>query len=215
MDFYIIDLWICFPWDFCASSWDHEIVLKTVRLERSALGWGEGCPMLWQIYAWRCIGMKILYESTRIKNKKYNENLNNAMHKYGWVLDKYGGGGGGGMYVPSLNFKFGHFLFWGVFWGVHVPLPGWYLPMFQLISCTLMLLFRGHVAKKCVIIACTRPNRLLTQLPACRRLLFPLCHKGNRRRLHASNWLRGYEGERNNCCSKIQLVGWKYQGKTT
>ena len=39
--------------------------------------------------------MKILYESTRIKNKKYNENLNNAMHKYGWVLDKYGGGGGG------------------------------------------------------------------------------------------------------------------------
>ena len=40
--------------------------------------------------------MKILYESTRIKNKKYNENLNNAMHKYGWVLDKYGGGGGGG-----------------------------------------------------------------------------------------------------------------------
>ena len=76
--------------------------------------------------------MKFLYESTRIKNKKYNENLNNAMHKYGWVLDKYGGGGGGGgMYVPSLNFKFGHFLFWGVFWGVHVPLPGWYLPMFQ------------------------------------------------------------------------------------
>ena len=71
--------------------------------------------------------MKILYESTRIENKKYNENLNNAMHKYGWVLDKYGGDGCG-MYVPSLNFKFGHFLFWGV---VHVPLPGWYLPMFQ------------------------------------------------------------------------------------
>ena len=37
--------------------------------------------------------MKILYESTRIENKKYNEKLNNAMHKYGWVLDKYGGGG--------------------------------------------------------------------------------------------------------------------------
>ena len=39
--------------------------------------------------------MKILYESTRIENKKYNEKLNNAMHKYGWVLDKYGGGGVG------------------------------------------------------------------------------------------------------------------------
>ena len=37
--------------------------------------------------------MKILYESTRIKNKKYNEKLNNAMYKFGWVLDKYGGGG--------------------------------------------------------------------------------------------------------------------------
>ena len=30
-------------------------------------------------------------------------------------------------------------------------------------------------------------------------------------------WLRGHEGERNNnyCFSKIQLVGQKYQGKTT
>ena len=25
---------------------NREIVLKTVRLERSALGWGEGCPIL-------------------------------------------------------------------------------------------------------------------------------------------------------------------------
>ena len=49
--------------------------------------------------------MKILYESTRIKNKKYNEKLNKPMHKFGGVFDKYGGwGGGGGMYVPSLNF---------------------------------------------------------------------------------------------------------------
>ena len=29
------------------------------------------------------------------------------------------------------------------------------------------------------------------------------------------NWLRGHEGERNNCFSKIQLVGQKYRDKTT
>ena len=28
-------------------------------------------------------------------------------------------------------------------------------------------------------------------------------------------WLRAYEGERNNCFSKIQLVGQKYQDRTT
>ena len=28
-------------------------------------------------------------------------------------------------------------------------------------------------------------------------------------------WLRGHESERNNCFSKIQLVGKKYQDKTT
>ena len=28
-------------------------------------------------------------------------------------------------------------------------------------------------------------------------------------------WLRGHEGERNNCFSKIQLVGRKYWDKTT
>ena len=28
-------------------------------------------------------------------------------------------------------------------------------------------------------------------------------------------WLRGHEGERNNCSSKIQLVGQKYRDKTT
>ena len=39
---YSIGFWICLPWDFCASSWDREIVLKTVRLERSALGLGGG-----------------------------------------------------------------------------------------------------------------------------------------------------------------------------
>ena len=28
-------------------------------------------------------------------------------------------------------------------------------------------------------------------------------------------WLRGHEGERNNCHSKIQLFGQKYRDKTT
>ena len=28
-------------------------------------------------------------------------------------------------------------------------------------------------------------------------------------------WLRGYEGERNNCFSKIQQIGQKYRDKTT
>ena len=38
--------------------------------------------------------------------------LNKAMHKFVGVLDKYGWvGGGEGMYVPSLNFKYGHFPF--------------------------------------------------------------------------------------------------------
>ena len=28
-------------------------------------------------------------------------------------------------------------------------------------------------------------------------------------------WLRGHEGEKNNCFSKIQIVGQKYRDKTT
>ena len=56
--------------------------------------------------------MKILYKSIRIKNRKYNEKLNKAMYKFVGVLDKYGVGGCvGDMYVPSLNFKYGHFPF--------------------------------------------------------------------------------------------------------
>ena len=30
-----------------------------------------------------------------------------------------------------------------------------------------------------------------------------------------SYWLKGHEGERNNCFSKVQLVGQKYSDKTT
>ena len=68
---YSIGLWICLPWDFCASSWDYEIVLKTMRLERSALGWREACPMLWQIYG--IYGMALYcYENSlrKYKNKE-------------------------------------------------------------------------------------------------------------------------------------------------
>ena len=147
---YSIGLWICLPWDFCASSWDHEIVLKTVRLERSALWWGEGCPMLWQIYAWHCIVMKIMYQSTRIKNKKYNEKLNKAMHKFFGVLDKYGWGKGD-MYVPTLNFQILSFPILR-----SRPCSSARLVFTHVaISSSLMLLFQGHVAKKCVIIGCT------------------------------------------------------------
>ena len=55
--------------------------------------------MLRQIYAWHCIVMKILYKIIRIKNKKYNEKLNKAMHKFVGVLGKYGGGVGVGVGV--------------------------------------------------------------------------------------------------------------------
>ena len=41
--------------------------------------------------------MKILHKSIRIKNKRYNEKLNKAMHEFVGVLDKYRGVGGGGM----------------------------------------------------------------------------------------------------------------------
>ena len=157
---YSIGLWICLPWDFCASSWDHEIVLKTMRLERSALGWGEGCPMLLQIYAWHCIVMKIMYQSTRIKNKKYNEKLNKAMHKFFGVLDKYGWGEED-MYVPTLNFQilsfpilrrsrpcsFARLVLNNVHKWLHM-FDGTVNTTHVAISSSIMLLFQGHVAKK-------------------------------------------------------------------
>ena len=60
---------------------------------------GEGCPMLWKIYAWHGIVMKILHKSIWIRNKKYNEKLNKARHKFVGVLGKYKGGGGVGVGV--------------------------------------------------------------------------------------------------------------------
>ena len=40
----------------------------------------------------------------------------------------------------------------------------------------------------------------------------PIAHEAQGR---MGYWLRGHEGERNNCFSKIQLVGQKYADKTT
>ena len=112
----------------------------------------EGCPMLWQIYAWHCIVMKLLYKSIRIKNKKYNEKLNKAMHKFVGVLDKYGLGRVGGWGRTSLV--------WIEVWSFPIlrcrPRSSARLVFTHVaISSSLMLLFQGHVAKKCVIIGCT------------------------------------------------------------
>ena len=198
---YSIGLWICLPWDFCASSWDHEIVLKTVRLERSALGLGEGCPILWQIYSWHCIVMKILYKSIRIKSKKYNEKLNKAMHKFVGVSDKYGGGG----YVcPQSEFQVWSF-----------PIlrsrpcsSAWLVFTHFAISSSLMLLFQGHVAKKCVIIGCTYVWSSSEILGI--KLINNYSLSLNGLWVNSPWGYEGYEGERNNCFSKIQLVGRKY-----
>ena len=46
--------------------------------------------------------MKILYKSIWIRNKKYNEKLNKAMHKFVRVLGKYGGAGVGVVVCMSL-----------------------------------------------------------------------------------------------------------------
>ena len=37
-----------------------------------------------------------------------------VLYCFYWGLFRVGGGGGGGTYVPSLNFKYRHFTFWGV-----------------------------------------------------------------------------------------------------
>ena len=143
-------MWICLPWDFYASSWDREIVLKTVRLERSALEW----QVLGQIYSWHCIVIKILYKNIRIKNTKCNVKLNKAMHKFVRVLDKYGlvGGGGGGYVCPLSQFQIWPFLILR-----SRPCSSAQLVFTHVaISSGLMLLFQGHVAaKKCVIMCCT------------------------------------------------------------
>ena len=60
--------------------------------------------MLLQIYAWHCIVMKIMYQSTRIKNKKYNEKLNKAMQEC-WTSVGQVWVGGGGYVCPNSEFS--------------------------------------------------------------------------------------------------------------
>ena len=59
---------------------------------------------------------------------------------------------------------------------------------------------------------CEAPQKLLS--------IIPWASMGSESIVHEAEgwigyWLRGHEGERNNCFSKIQLVGQKYQDKTT
>ena len=50
--------------------------------------------------------------------------------------------------------------------------------------------------------------RLLTIIPRARMGSESIAHEAEGR---MGYWLRGHEGERNNCFSKIQLVGQKYR----
>ena len=95
--------------------------------------------------------MKILHKSIRIRNKKYSEKLNKAMHKFVGVLDKYGWEGGGEHVCPLSEFQIRSF-----------PIlrsrpcsSAWLVFTYVAILSSLMLLFQGHVAKICVIIGCT------------------------------------------------------------
>ena len=53
----------------------------------------------------------------------------------------------------------------------------------------------------------------LTIIPRAQIGSWSIAHEAEGRMGYS--WLRGHEGERNNCFSKIQLVGQKYQDKTT
>ena len=52
----------------------------------------------------------------------------------------------------------------------------------------------------------------LTIIPQAQMGSESIAHKAEKR---MGYWLRGHEGERNNCFRKIQLVGQKYRDKTT
>ena len=95
-------------WKYSKSVFHRLVNLFTVRfLCLIVRPWD--CPQnreTWEVCSWMGGGMSnaltklcmalYCYENSvrkkRIKNKKYNEKLNNAMHKFGRVLDKYGGG---------------------------------------------------------------------------------------------------------------------------
>ena len=59
------------------------------------------------------------------------------------------------------------------------------------------------------------------RLPACYlKIIIPQAWMASESIAHGAEdrmgyWLRGHEGERNSCFSKIQLVGQKYWDKTT
>ena len=55
-------------------------------------------------------------------------------------------------------------------------------------------------------------DKYLTIIPQARMGSESIAHEAEGR---MGYWLRGHEGERNNCFSKIQLVGQKYRDKTT
>ena len=55
---------------------------------------------------------------------------------------------------------------------------------------------------------CNSGNRLLTIIPQARMGSESIAHEAEGR---MGYWLRGHEGERNDCFSKIQLVGQKYR----
>ena len=58
----------------------------------------------------------------------------------------------------------------------------------------------------------TENRNYLTNIPRARMGSKSIAHEADGR---IGYWLRGHEGERNNCFSKIQLVGRKYRDKTT
>ena len=69
--------------------------------------------------------------------------------------------------------------------------------------------FRGiHIT----IIGLYKAEKYLTIIPRVRMGSESIAHEAEGR---TGYWLRGHEGERNNCFSKIQLVGQKYRDKTT
>ena len=45
--------------------------------------------------------------------------------------------------------------------------------------------------------------------------IIPRARMGSESIAHGAKWAIGHEGEKNNCFSKIQLVGQKYRDKTT
>ena len=182
------------------------------------------CPQnreTWEVCSWMGGGVSnaltnlcmalYCYENSvqKYKNKeqKYNEKFNKAMHKFVRVLDKYGWWGG---YVCSLS-EFQIRLFPIL---RSRPCSSARLVFTHVaISSSLMLLFQGHVAKKCVIIGCTyvwSSSEILgiklidsEAMRARGIIIITWAWMGSESIAHEAEgrigyWLRGHEGERNN-----------------